>query len=261
MDEFKEQIWDYYRVNARAMPWRDKPTFYYVLVSEIMLQQTQVSRVLPKFQLFIERFPTMSDLASASLASVIEQWVGLGYNRRAKYLHEASKLVVSGAQPASLEAIVRLPGVGKNTAAAIMNYVYNTPVPFVETNIRTVYINYFFANQGDVTDAQILEKVAATIDRDNAREWFWALMDYGAYLKARGQASLSSSRHYKKQSPLDGSIRQLRGWIIAELSTGAMPLAQLQEKYGRDSRYKIALEGLKKDGLLELTGDILHLTK
>lgn len=261
MDEFKNIIWDYYRENARSMPWRDAPTFYNVLVSEIMLQQTQVSRAMPKFNEFIERFPTIEALAGASLADVIEQWVGLGYNRRAKYLHEASKRVVAVGQPKTTADAKELPGIGANTAAAIINYVYNIPTPFVETNIRTVFINYFFPNQQSVTDAQILELVEATMDSEHAREWFWALMDYGAFLKSQGRSALSASKHYKKQAPLKGSNRQMRGWIIKELAETAMPKWDLYKLYGQDKRYSVALNGLIKDGLVAETDGVLHLTK
>lgn len=260
MNEFSEQIWDYYRSNARTMPWRDSPTFYNVLVSELMLQQTQVTRVIPKFEAFMEQFPTISDLAHASLADVIGLWVGLGYNRRAKYLHEASKYVVAYGQPKTLNECIKLPGVGKNTAAAIMNYAYNIPTPYVETNIRTVFINYFFNGQSDISDAQIMQLVAASIDAENPREWFWAIMDYGAYLKSQGMANLSASKHYKKQSALAGSLREMRGWIIKGLADGT-PTAKLRHQFGDDSRFNKAIEGLKRDGMIHETNGILYLTK
>lgn len=261
MNDFQEQVWSHYAAHARAMPWRSAPTFYHVLVSEIMLQQTQVQRVTPKFQAFIERFPTIADLAAAPLASVLEQWVGLGYNRRAKYLHDASQYVVTHGQPSTAKELALLPGVGKNTAAAMMNYVYNVATPFVETNIRTVYFNHFYAGQVDVTDTQIMDLVTKTMDMDNPREWFWALMDYGAYLKAHGLAQLTVSKHYKKQGTLMGSNRQMRGWIIKELAGGAITAVKLQRKYGRDPRYKAAVNGLKKDGLIIDVKGVVQLTK
>lgn len=261
MDDFKHSVWEFYAGHARTMPWRDMHTFYYVLVSEIMLQQTQVVRVIPKFNSFIKRFPDIGDLARASLADVLEQWVGLGYNRRAKYLYEAGKYVCQNGQPDTLKAIMALPGVGKNTAAAIMNYVYNVPTPFIETNIRTVYIYHFFPGHINVTDGQIADLVAATMDAERPREWFWALMDYGAYLKSKGPGGLSASRHYKKQSPLMGSVRQMRGWIIGELAAGSKLRSYFEEKYANDPRYTVALHGLIRDGLIDETNNILHLTK
>lgn len=261
MDDFTARVWGYYHEHARTMPWRDAPTFYNVLVSEMMLQQTQVSRVVPKFMAFIEQFPTVLALAKAPQADVTKQWVGLGYNRRAKYLHDASKLIVQNGQPDNLDNLVKLPGIGKNTAAAIMNYVYNVPTPFIETNVRTVYTNYFFAGQMNITDSQIMELVVATIDRNNPREWFWALMDYGAHQKAEGNANLNASKHYKKQSALKGSVRQMRGWIITELASADTTATAMQSKFGDDWRYERALEALKKDGLISETHGILHLTK
>ena len=191
----------------RSMPWRERPTFYYVLVSEIMLQQTQVGRVLAKFTEFTRTFPTIDSLAATDLSRVLAAWQGLGYNRRAKYLHQAAQAVAVNGTPNTQIKLMKLPGVGANTAAAILNYAYEIPTPFVETNIRTVYFHHFFANETRVSDQDVLVKVAETIDAARPREWFWALMDYGAELKHQGHGRLSQSKHYTKQSLLDGSIR------------------------------------------------------
>lgn len=233
----------------RPMPWRDQPTLYYVLVSELMLQQTQVARVLPKFDTFIRRFPDVMTLAAAELPEVLQTWQGLGYNRRAKFLHQAAQAIVQGAPTATQADLTKLPGIGPNTAGAIMNYVYNHPTPFVETNIRTVYFHHFFAESSAVTDRQLLELVATTIDKDNPRQWFWALMDYGAELKAQGQSRLSTSRHYKKQSRFEGSLRQMRGEIIRRQAAG-QPLEDITQALSDDPRFVPALEGLQRDGLL-----------
>ncbi len=261
MDEFHDTIWGYYRTHARPMPWRDAPTFYNVLISELMLQQTQVSRVEPKFVAFTQRFPSMIELAQAPLADVMSQWVGLGYNRRAKYLHEASRLIVKNGQPRGVAELVALPGVGKNTAAAIMNYAYNSATPFVETNIRTVYIESFFKGKVDITDRQILDLVTTTIDYEHPREWFWALMDYGAHLKASGLANTASSHHYRRQTPLAGSVRQMRGWIVRALAGGALSRARLTRQFGDDARFTGALSALQSEGLVTETNGTLHLTK
>lgn len=154
----------------RDMPWRNTTDPYRVMVSELMLQQTQVDRVVPKYEAFIALFPTVSHLAAASLAEVISLWQGLGYNRRARFLHMAAKQIVeehNGHFPQSPEAILRLPGIGKNTLGAICAYAYNQPVVFVETNIRTVYLYHFFADSHDVTDAEIIQKLRETIDSEN----------------------------------------------------------------------------------------------
>ncbi len=260
VDEFRELVWQKGRALYRDMPWRDDPSFYHVLVSEIMLQQTQVPRVLVKFAEFMERFPTIEILAEASLADVLRVWQGLGYNRRAKFLHETAKQIAANGQPERLEELVKLPGIGRNTAAAIMNYVYEIPTAFVETNIRTVYFHHFFADRQDVSDKELLAIVAATMDAEHPREFFWALMDYGAELKSQGQGRLTASKHYKKQSPLAGSVREVRGQIVRQLSKQACTLSQLKENIAADERFEKALDGLVKDGLVKCSGNIIHLT-
>lgn len=246
------------------MPWRQDTRPYYVLVSELMLQQTQVARVIPKFQAFIEAFPDEQALARAGLGDVLRLWQGLGYNRRAKYLHEAAKKVVSGYDgvwPVTENELMMLPGVGPNTAGAIMVYAYNSPSIFVETNIRTVYFLHFFENEENVKDVQIRSLLEETIDREHPREFYWALMDYGSWLKAHGIRNNSVSNSYKKQSPLEGSVRQMRGRIVAALAKRDMDEEGLREVVHADDRFVSALEGLVKDGLVTRRVDILHLTK
>lgn len=146
--EFQEIIWQKGNELFRPMPWREDTRPYYVLVSEIMLQQTQVERVIPKFEAFIDKFPSTKELAKASLADVLTMWSGLGYNRRAKFLHEAAQMIENefgGTFPDALQELVKLPGVGVNTAGAIVAYSFNQPVSFIETNVRTVYFYQFHA--------------------------------------------------------------------------------------------------------------------
>lgn len=262
--EFQETVLEYYYANGREMPWRDDPSFYAVLVSELMLQQTQVSRVMIKYAEFMARFPTVESLAGASLAGVLQVWQGLGYNRRAKYLHEAAKQVVNGGAPVDMEQLMKLPGVGANTAAAIMNYVYNESTPFIETNIRTVYLHHFFPQGVDVSDREIIERVISTIPDESmgidARTWFWALMDYGSFLKVQGSNHLSSSRQYRKQGPLTGSVREVRGRIITALVAQSLNGDALRAQVEADDRFELALSGLISDGLVAQTGQRFHLT-
>jgi A/G-specific adenine glycosylase len=246
------------------MPWREDTRPYYVLVSELMLQQTQVARVITKFEAFVERFPDEQALAIASLADVLVLWQGLGYNRRAKYLHDTTKMVAQefgGTLPNTEADLVKLPGVGKNTAGAILAYAFNQPVLFVETNIRTVYIHHLFHDNFSVSDAQIIEKLEQTIDRQNPRRFYQALMDYGTWLKANGVKNNVRSKHYKKQPPLKGSIREVRGQIIAALSQSEMTQLQLQKQLVADERFEAALHGLVRDGLVEKNAKNFHLTK
>lgn len=258
---FQELVWVKGRELYRDMPWREQPTFYYVLVSEIMLQQTQVARVIQKFAEFINAFPTIDILAAAPLAEVLRIWQGLGYNRRAKFMHEAAKQIVMDGQPKDYESLLRLPGIGKNTAAAIMNYVYQVPTPFVETNIRTVYFYHFFRNQRDVSDKQLRELVQKTVDTEHPREFFWALMDYGSLLKSQGYGNIAISKHYKKQPPLSGSLREMRGKIVRALSAVDLSKKELQNTVQADDRFSAALHGLVADGLICIDGDIIHLTR
>lgn len=263
-EDFQELIWQQGRLLYRDMPWRQDTRPYYILVSELMLQQTQVDRVIPKFQAFISIFPDEQTLARASLAEVITLWQGLGYNRRAKYLHEAAKKITTdfnGAFPSNKADLMSLPGVGPNTAGAILNYAFNEPTVFIETNVRTVYFYYFFTNGELVHDKQLTQIVDQTLDRNHPREFYWALMDYGSWLKKQGVGHINQSLHYKKQSALIGSIREIRGHIIRALTTGDMTEAELSQVIMIDGRYAPARDGLLAEGLINRRGTILHLTK
>lgn len=217
ISKFKNIVWDYYKQNNRSMPWRVDTNFYYVMVSEIMLQQTQVSRVLQKFHSFIRRFPDIESLAKADLSDVLEEWMGLGYNRRAKFLKQAAQIIVerfNGIFPATLDQWMALPGFGRNTASAVLVYSRNIPLVFVETNIRTVFIHHFFAGRELVSDKEIEILMNETLDMNNPREWYWALMDYGTFLKKEfGNVSRKSSS-YSKQSKFEGSFRQKRAAVL-----------------------------------------------
>lgn len=262
--EFQELIWQKGHELYRDMPWRQDTRPYYVLVSELMLQQTQVDRVIPKFEAFIARFPDEVVLAAASLSEVLTLWSGLGYNRRAKYLYDAAAMITDelhGVFPTTYDGLIKLPGVGPNTAGAIMAYAYSQPVVFIETNVRTVYFTHWFDGQTEVDDRDLRGAVAATIDHEQPREFYWALMDYGSWLKRQGSSRLTMSRHYKKQSPLKGSIREVRGQIIRLLTVADVPLDDLMNRYDGDERFAPALEGLMRDGLIVQTGEQLHLTK
>ena len=261
---FREQVWGYYRQAGRRMPWRDDPSPYRVLVSELMLQQTQVSRVVPKFETFMYTCDSFASLANVPLSTVLELWSGLGYNRRAKYLHQTAQIVVhdyDGLLPSSRDELIKLPGVGTNTAGAILAYAYNQPVVFIETNIRTVYFHHFYADHADqVSDKQLETLVEQTLDRDNPREWYWALMDYGAFLKKTVGGRLSSSSHYVKQTPLKGSAREMRGRILRALITGKQDEQLLRETVLWDERFEPALAALSREGLIEKTGGYFRLT-
>lgn len=214
---FIKTVKDFYSLNNRPMPWRQTTDPYFILVSEVMLQQTQVDRVIPKFENFISHFPTVMDLAKAEFRDVLAQWAGLGYNRRALWLHQGAKQIVEkydGKYPKTIEELISLKGVGHNTAAAICAYAYNKPVVFIETNIRAVFIHHFFPGRTDVSDAELYPLVQCHVDNKNPREWYWALMDYGVHIKKLHRNPARKSKHHTKQSKFEGSNRQLRGNIL-----------------------------------------------
>lgn len=262
--QFQETVWAYYREHGRSMPWRHDPSPFNVLVSELMLQQTQVARVLPKFDAFLYTCDNFADLARLPLSKVLNLWSGLGYNRRAKYLHQTARIVThqfDGRLPDSLTDLVRLPGVGPNTAGAIAAYVFNQPVAFVETNIRTVFFHHFFPERCDVDDKELLAIAEQVVDRTHAREWYWALMDYGSYLKQHRGGLLDISRHYRKQTPLVGSQREMRGRIVRALVGKSQTTTTLLKKaVGADERFETALAGLISEGLVTKHGNRIGLT-
>ena len=217
---FQRKIWNYYHKHKRSMPWRTRVTPYYVFVSEIMLQQTQVSRVLQIFPAFIKEFPTITSLAQATPAQVLKAWQGLGYNRRALYLHRSAQIIKEqhkGIIPKNKEVLQTLPGVGPNTAGSLCAFAFNQPTVFIETNIRSVCIHHFFKNAKKVSDKEILVTVRKTLDTQRPREWYWALMDYGTELKRKEGNPNKKSAHYVRQSTFKGSSRQLRGMILRVL--------------------------------------------
>ncbi len=221
---FQEMTYHYYRHHGRNLPWRRTDNPYYVLVSEVMLQQTQVERVLSKYGIFIQKFPDVYCLAKAPLREVLQIWQGLGYNRRALALKKTAELVVNqfdGRLPANVDDLLLLPGVGKATAAAVVAFAFNQPVVLLETNIRTVFLYFFFKRRQNVADAELLPLVEKTLDRSNPRAWYHALMDFGVMLKKRYQNPGRKSAHYAKQFQFEGSNRQIRGRIVRVLTQKA----------------------------------------
>lgn len=217
---FQNCIWNFYADHKRMFAWRNTHNPYHVVVSELMLQQTQTHRVEPKFDQFIAEFPNFASLAQASLRNVLSLWQGLGYNRRGKYLHEIAKKVTheyAGVLPNDPEKLRELPGIGPYTAGSICAFAFNRPTIFIETNIRAVYLHTFFKQQERVPDSDLLPLIDATVDQSNPREWYYALMDYGAMLKKTGNPNVRS-KHHAVQSKFEGSDRQIRGKIIALLT-------------------------------------------
>ena len=216
----------HFRTKGRHdLPWRQTTDPYHIVVSEVMLQQTQVVRVVQKYTEFLKKFPTPHALAKAPLAEVLGAWSGLGYNRRAKYLHHMAQTVVreyGGEFPKTYEELRQPPGIGPYTAGAVCAFAFNKPVPIIETNIRTVYLHHFFPTRKKVSDTELLQKIKETLDTKNPRQWYWALMDYGAYLKQSGINTNTKSAHYVPQSRFEGSRRQVRGALMRALLKAPM---------------------------------------
>jgi A/G-specific adenine glycosylase len=254
-NDFLEVLWRFYDENGRDLPWRQPDQGrvfnpYKIMVSELMLQQTQVSRVLPKYEAFLRQFPNVRTLATADLGDVLRAWQGLGYNRRAKFLWQAAQAIEKpGTMPDTHDSLVQLPGIGSNTAGAILAYAYNQPAIFIETNVRTVYIHHFFANEVDVMDKTIAALLEQTIDNEHPREFYWALMDYGSHLKATIGNLNRASKHYAKQSSFKGSRRQIRGHILRLLGQNGYTLQDLQSTI-EDDRVESVLQDLLAESLV-----------
>jgi len=279
---FRDTVWRYYRVHGRHdLPWRppslklrrgkEDDLVYKIFVSEVMLQQTQVERVIPFYTRFVKKFPTARALAAVPLADVLRAWQGLGYNRRAQLLRDAAKGLAnlqirthaSTRGPLVLvEELEKLPGVGPYTARAVAAFAYNVDVVFVETNIRTAVLHHFFSNVGStrpyikISDREIEAILEKALPRGKAREWYSALMDYGAHLKRSGVKVNAKSKHYTKQSKFEGSLRQVRGAILKALTiekclTEAALSRRLKNHRGVASMIPRALAALTKDGLIK----------
>ncbi len=217
LELFRRVVLEHYRVAGRDLPWRHTRDPYRLLVSEIMLQQTQVARVLTKYPEFLALFPDVWTLASSPTSAVLAAWQGLGYNRRGLALQRAARRVVTihdGTFPLSQHDLRSLPGVGPATAGAIAAFAYGHGVPYVETNIRAAFLHHFFPDEHDVTDRDILPLVEATLDMNDPRTWYYALMDYGSWLKRVVANPSRRSRHHHRQAPYQGSRRQLRAQIL-----------------------------------------------
>jgi A/G-specific adenine glycosylase len=261
---FKKKIYDHYCAQGRDLPWRKTRNPYHILVSEIMLQQTQVERVLEKYTQFLAAFPTFPSLALAPLRTLLAVWQGMGYNRRALALKALAQKVVNehrGKLPCDPEQLLALPGIGKYTAGAVLAFAFNKPVVFMDTNIRRVFIHEFFHGRENVRDEDILPLVQQTLDASDSRKWFNALMDYGAMLKKEHGNPNRRSAHYTRQTPFEKSNRQVRGMILKALVKEApLTAARIVKKTGMDTeRVKKNLVQLEREGFIKKKGRIFTL--
>lgn len=275
---FQKTILDFYRKEGRAFPWRETRDPYAILISEIMLQQTQAERVVPFFKAWIKRFPTVQTLATAPLREVILAWQGLGYNRRALYLRRAAEIIVrkyGGNIPKSVTEIDALPGVGPYTAGAIAAFAWNLPVAFVETNIRSVYLHFFFKKRKNVRDDEILDMIKKTLPvetrhpssvlpskegrRGSVREWYNALMDYGAMLKKTVGNPNAQSAAYMKQTMFKESRRELRGEILRQAAKKGIVAPSDFAAFRPKFPVADILRDLAAEGFLEKRGERFNL--
>lgn len=254
---FKKIVQTHARRHTRQLPWRSRVSEYRIAVSEIMLQQTPVDRVIPYYERFIRKFPSWKHLAEASFLEVFREWQGLGYNRRAKALRDLAGIVIKnyhGKLPRRIEDLVALPGIGPYTAGAILTFAHNRREVFIETNIRTVYLHHFFPGHHKVSDQRLLPLIEATLPRKEYSSWYAALMDYGAHLKRQGLKQNKRNPSYVTQKKFKGSSRELRGKILREISRKALSVSQLSQKLAvPEIRVRTEVERLRREELVRKT--------
>lgn len=261
---FRHKVLGYYQRHRRDLPWRHGRTPYRVAVVEIMLQQTQVPRVVPKFRQFIKKFPSWKSLATAQQAELLATWSGLGYNRRALLLRKLAQAVVQdhgGRLPKAVEQLQKMPGLGHATAAAISVYAFGQPHAFIETNVRAVLLHHFFPGKKKVPDSKVWPLIHATLDRRDPIRWYSALMDYGTWLKRQVPNPSRQSKHYAKHSPFNGSSRQLRGQVLkAILTAGSITPVALRKQLPKvePKRLDEAVGKLMAEGFLVKSGRLVR---
>lgn len=254
----------------RDLPWRNTRDAYAIWISEAMLQQTQVSRVLSRWERFLRHFPTVDALASASSADVVEEWQGLGYNRRALALKRAADICsaeYAGRMPEGVDKLVKLPGIGDATAAGIMAFSRDVPCLYLETNVRAVFIHCFFRDAERVTDKELRPLVERACPAEDVRGWYYALLDVGARLKKDHKNPTRRAAAYTRQSKFEGSRRQKRAWLVREvMAAPGLSSAELlhrlnveERKSGRDGvegdEFESIMADLAREGFFHREGD------
>jgi A/G-specific adenine glycosylase len=238
IQDFKEAVYSNYKKEKRSFPWRTNTNPWGVLVSEFMLQQTQTERVIEYWNKWMERWPTPRLFHKASMEDALRAWSGLGYNRRCFNLKDCARRITKeydGEVPDKPGDLEQLQGIGPYTARAVPCFAYNVPTVFIETNIRAAVLHFFFGEKDGVKDKEIIPVLEAALDRKDPRTWYWALMDYGAALKRLTANPNRRSAHYSRQSPFEGSFRQLRGAVVRTLAQeGPTGRAELQRLSGID---------------------------
>jgi A/G-specific adenine glycosylase len=210
---FQKKVFLFYKKNKRDLPWRKTTDPYKILLSELMLQQTQVKRVVVYYEKWIARWPTIHTFASAALPEVLQMWMGLGYNTRAISLHKTAKKIVAlfdGDVLRAMQQYKELPGIGKYTSHAVRIFSTNADLVTVDTNIRRIFISEFDLPE-NISEHELWLLAEKCRPVGKSREWHNALMDYGAlYLTAHK----TGIRPTTQQTQFEGSNRQIRAQIL-----------------------------------------------
>ena len=256
LKHFSDQIHYFYQHEGRSFPWRDTVDPYRIILSELMLQQTQTERVLPKYELFLTLWPDFSVMAKSTLSEVLSAWRGLGYNRRALALRTIAQRseAYGWTLPADYNLLIDFPMIGPATAAAIMAFAYGKRSIYLETNIRRVLIHQFHPEQSDVTDTVLRGELEELADlQDDYKRWYYALMDYGVLLKKQLVNPNRRSAHYQKQAAFANSNRQIRGLLLTAFTEqGTIQLSDVYERIPFPAeRVQSCLDALVKEGFIE----------
>ena len=277
MREVRAALLRWYAAAHRDFPWRHTSDPYAVLVSEVMLQQTQASRVALRFPAFMERFPTASDLASASEGEVLAAWSGLGYNRRALALRKAAAMVAAAEWPSEVRALESLPGVGPYTARAVASLAFRQPIGVVDTNVRRWLVRRFGLDPATAASElqAIADRLAAAGDPTDAAAWTHATMEFGAAICTARTPACSRcpiaadcpSRNRAERVPVarqarfPGSDRARRGALVHALSRApghSLTLAAAR-RHCPGGDFQRIVDGLDRDGLAHRSGGRLRL--
>ncbi len=258
-DERNQALFGWYQMRRRDLPWRNTSDPYCLLVSEFMLHQTPVNRVEAYYELFLERFPTVDDLADAPLGDVLAAWSGLGYNSRAQRLREAARIIKDDGWPNDVIGLQELPGVGPYTAAAMASFVFGAQVPAVDTNLRRVLSRW----HGEPLDGGLLMAAAKDAVASDAGNWNQAMMDLGATVclprrpicDACPVTTWCSGPHgyvaAHTQARFEGSARQLRGAIVRAVVREPQSFETIRRDTGfPTAEVEMALEDLVTEGLI-----------
>lgn len=256
---FQKMIFSWWKTNKRDLPWRHSNDPYKILVSEVMLQQTQVARGLPKYLEFVYKFPTVQSLASASTGEILRVWKGMGYNRRALYLHKTAQKIITdyhGVFPEIEQQLITLPGLGKYTARAVMVFAYKKDIAMVDTNIRQIITHFFFKDVSQ-TEKMIQEVADQLVPKGKSWQWHQALMDYGALKLERNE----TKKGKKKHTPFKETNRYFRGRILDALRENSyqeeLLIHFLIKMYGKNQAfYMNLLKKLASEDLIVYKNDI-----